>query len=211
MKQISLIFLVTIFTCLGCANSQKENYKYTDKDDLLSCSEVDMVLIKEAVYAFEDFIAKHYTYNNQVNLQEGYLNFLHNANMGLIPKVEFFDDHIRTLFLELKEHTTLWNTNQNSLDYNGEIIKCISSQIKDKTTQNVYDALTSSNTMRTEIYSASLGQNIETLLADEALRTYVALDMFYAKFLGLDFNLSQEQLIKEVSRINREIAGHKAH
>ena len=211
MKKISIIFLVSIFTCLGCGNSNKEKYKYTDRDDLLSCSNADMILNKEAVYAFEDFITKHYTYNNQGSLQDAYLNFLHNTNMGLIPKIEFFDDYMTQLFLDLKADTSLWNFNKNTLDYQGEMTTCIGRQINDDTTRKVFEALTSSNTMRTEVFSASLRQNREALLADGALRTYVALDMFYAKFLRLDFNLSQEQLIKEVTKFNKEIAGHKAH
>lgn len=210
MKKLSLIFLVSIFTCLGCANTYKENYKYVDKDELFSCSEVDMALIKEATYAFEDFILKHYTYKNP-SLNNSYLNFLHDAQMGLIPKIEFFDDYMYQIFNELKSKKAFWNLSNITLNYDSDIVQCINSEINDETTHKVFDALTSSKTLRTEVYAAALGSDVDLVLTEGALRTYIALDMFYAKFLALDFTLPRDQLIQEVSRLNQEKAGHKAH
>lgn len=210
MKQISLILLVSIFTCLGCANKKKENYKYTDKDDLFSCSNVDMVLIKEAVYAFEDFIMKNYSYNSPHTLEKGYKNFLHNATMGLIPKAELFDQHLKDIFNSLKENESLWNISpeHTSLKYDTELINCIGNSINKGTNQNVFKALTESNTMRPKVFSASLYSDVDAVVNDKALGTYIALDMFYAKLFGLDLSLSPIELSKQIAEKNSELAGH---
>ena len=59
MKKISIL-LITIILFIGCKNEPNITYHYQQKDDLFYCDAIDMNLIKEAIYAFEDYVENHY-------------------------------------------------------------------------------------------------------------------------------------------------------
>ena len=64
MKKISILLLVTSLFLISCKDEPSITYKYQDNIDLFSCDAIDMNLIKEAKYAFEDYIEKHYSFQD---------------------------------------------------------------------------------------------------------------------------------------------------
>lgn len=182
-------FLLVVITLLfNSCKQQKLEYLYSDKDDLIACSSGgDMELIKEAVYTFEDYISKHYTFIGNT-VAEGYNNYLKLLINNRPPAKEFFNDHLKDLVAVLKNEKDLWTINGTSirLNYNNELVNCIIQNIQDKEMNTTIEVLSSSGTLTPEVLAPAL-YNKRLLMAkdDRALATYVTLDMFYTKLIQM--------------------------
>ena len=114
----TLLLLLTITTFISC-NSNKADYKYSQRKNIVSCDGVDNDLIKEVTYTFETFLMEHYDFKNQGNLEIPLRNYLNNAEVGLYPMVERFDDHIINFSKQLQKEEGLfrekfqWSTQVN--------------------------------------------------------------------------------------------------
>jgi len=182
-------FLLVVITLLfNSCKQQKLEYLYSDKDDLIACSSGgDMELIKEAVYTFEDYISKHYTFLGNT-VSEGYNNYLKLLINNRPPAKEFFNDHLKEVVAVLKNEKSLWTINGTSirLNYNNELVNCIIRNIQDKEMNTTIEVLSSSGTLTPEVLAPAL-YNKRLLMAkdDRALATYVTLDMFYTKLIQM--------------------------
>jgi len=72
MKKISTILLIAVILLVSCKKDSQIEYKYQENDELFSCDGIDMDLIKEAVYAFEDYIKDHYSMEPPNSVDKGY-------------------------------------------------------------------------------------------------------------------------------------------
>jgi hypothetical protein len=197
MKKISILLAFVALLFSGCKNEPKIDYQYQLEDDLFECDAVDMNLIKEAVYAFEDYIKNHYTYTNPKSVDQGYYYYWEIALNGRIPAVEFISPHILEIRDQLKKIDGLWVTNgeTTTLNYNHPLIKCISDHLKDPQMKQTFDVLIQSHTFKENVFLASIKRISESLGNDAALDTYLALDTFYARILNLDFS-DMDKLMK---------------
>ncbi|MBN4085196.1 hypothetical protein JYT89_02535 [Flavobacteriaceae bacterium AH-315-B10] len=195
MKKIILpIFTILLF--LSCNKEQKLEYKYADKEDLFNCSSIDMELIKDAVYAFEDHITQHYIAIPPNTLSKGYAFYWEIALRDLQPTAELFNNHLIQLVKRLKKEKKLWvvSKDKTTLNYNHPIMLCIAKNIKDKGINKTLNVLLETKSFRTKIFlPAFLGDN-QMLIDDKALATFFALEMFYARVLDLNFdNITNEE------------------
>jgi hypothetical protein len=199
-------FLLVVITLLfNSCKQQKLEYLYSDKDDLIACSSGgDMELIKEAVYTFEDYISKHYTFIGNT-VAEGYNNYLKLLINNRPPAKEFFNDHLKDLVAVLKNEKDLWTINGTSirLNYNNELVNCIIQNIQDKEMNTTIEVLSSSGTLTPEVLAPAL-YNKRLLMAkdDRALATYVTLDMFYTKLIQMSDPDYVE--VQKENRLNRD-------
>lgn len=181
-------FLLTIIALqFSSCKQQKLDYQYSDKEDLIACSSGDIELIKEAVYTFEDYISKHYTFMG-TSVAEGYQNYLKLLINNRPPASEFFSDHLKEVVNILKNEEDLWQINgsQIRLNYNNELVNCIIEHIQDKEIKTTITVLASSKTLTTEVLGPVLYTKKHLMAKeDKALATYVALDMFYTKLIQM--------------------------
>ena len=187
MKRVYILFTIITLQLSGCKQA-KLDYKYSDKEDLVKCSSGgDMELIKEAVYAFEDYITKHYAFIGNTTA-EGYHNYLKLLFNNRAPAKEYFSEHLMEIVQILKAEDDLWviNGSKVRLNYNNELVNCILQKIQDKDISSTLDVLITSKTLSTEVLAPTL-YNKKQLMAkdDRALATYVALDMFYTKLIQM--------------------------
>jgi hypothetical protein len=212
MKKISSI-LIAVICFTSCKNEPKITYKYQQKEDLFYCDAIDMDLIKEAVYAFEDYIENHYSMEPPNSVDKGYYFYWEISKSDRIPAVELINPHILEIRDELKKIENLWiiNNDEAKLNMNHPIAKCIGDYMEDQQLKKIYDVLVESNTFKNLVFLAPLKRDPIKFRKDRALVTYLALNTFYARILTLDFSnleelmkINRERFIEEQKRLREE-------
>jgi len=181
----NIILLAIISLQFTSCKQQKLNYKYSDKEELVECSSGDMELIKEAVYEFENYIAKHYAFIGNTTA-EGYHNYLELLVDNRPPAVEYLSEHLKEIVTVLKNEKHLYTINgsKTRLNYNHELVNCILENIKDEQVKTTLNAMIPSNTVSAIALAPVLfSKKLTMAKEDRALAMYVALDMFYSKLI----------------------------
>ena len=211
MKRTIVPILLLAFIYTNCKPAPKIDYKFGEEKNLFPCSSVDMDLIKEAVYVFEEFIFENYSFNAPDKEKAAYFNFLKNSEVKLMPMGEKFDDHIKNVFYALKTEESLWSgtQDQKTLNLDHEIIKCIIENINIEAIKPVFKTLAESKTLRGEVLAPTLRSYFNKIEEDRALATYIALDLFYAKIFQFDLSLTPVELAKQIRAINDKNRGHQ--
>lgn len=197
MKKISTILIIALVFTTSCKTEPNLEYKYLQEDELFECGSVDMTLIKEAVYAFEDYIKYNYSIQGDKSIEKGYYFYWEISKGTRIPAVEFIDDHILAIRDKLKKVDDLWviNGDEALLNMQHPIVKCIGDYMKEPRLKQIFNVLTESNTFKHSVFIAPMGRDPKVIRDDRALCTYLALNTFYARILNLDFS-NLEKLIE---------------
>lgn len=201
MKKTNILLVLIIVLFTNCKNEPNIDYKYQLNDDLFDCDAVDMDLIKEAVYAFEEYIKDFYSLEPPFSVDKGYYFYWDTSTSDLIPKVESINPHILEIRDELKKIDNLWiiNGDDAKLNMNHPIAKCIGDYMEDQELKKIYDVLVESNTFKNHVFLAPFKRDPIKFRKDRALVTYLALNTFYARILTLDFSKLDELML-----INRQ-------
>ncbi len=194
--KIIIISTLTILLLISCNKEPKFEYKYDNNDDLFKCSSVDMELIKEAVYAFEEYLKEYYIFQGPKSVHNGLNNYWKISITNRLPAIEYINPHIIKLRDILKNETSLWITKNDKtiLNFNHPIMDCISKNLIDSELKNLFDFLRNSNTFSSEVFLASLKWADKRIKDDKAFETYLVLDTFYARILNVDFNNLEESI-----------------
>jgi hypothetical protein len=207
MKKTNILLVLVLLLFTNCNNEPNIDYKYQLNDDLFNCDAIDMNLIKEAVYAFEEYIKDFYSLEPPYSVDKGYYFYWDTSKTDLIPKVESINPHILKIRDELKKIDNLWviNGDDVKLNMNHPIAKCIGDNMEDQELKKIYDVLVESNTFKNRVFLAPFKRDPIKFRQDRALVTYLALNTFYARILTLDFsNLDELMLINRNRYIERQ-------
>lgn len=186
---LTLIFVATVFSC------KKQNtfsdFKYADKPVAFTCEGVNTNLLNEALYSFEDDIAKHY--NKAMpspRLDKAYSQIIRNSVFGRLKIEDIVSEHTVSVFEALKKEDDLWDaTNPKShLNYNSTTLKCITDNFKDSNLKTTLNALISTNSMAPKLFAPAIVNKYRNALNDKNLAMYIALDLYYAKMFDVDFS-----------------------
>jgi len=191
MNKIITLYSLTFLLLASCNNKEaKFLYKYENQNDLFGCSAIDMKLIKEAVYAFEEYSKEFYSFQNPKSVEQGYYFYLKISITNRLPAIEFINPHIIKVRDALKDEKDLWITknNETTLNFNHPIVNCISKQMIDPEVKKLFNFLIETNTFSTEVFLASIKRGDERIKDDKAFNTYLVLDTFYERILNVDFN-----------------------
>ncbi len=187
IKLTTLLIVLSVFT--SCKNEATlSEYKYADKSFDVTCNQINPELLKEAVFSFEEDIANHFAGNGKKNISQAYSRII---NLGLSNRAKYEDivsDHTKEIFKLLKADTNLWSTDNNttSLNYNHELVKCLSENMKDKDLKTTFNALITTNSMSSRLFGEPLKRKSNIAVNDKFLATYIALDFYYAKLFNVD-------------------------
>jgi len=189
---LTLITFLLVFTLFNC-NKQNSfsDYKYSDKPEAIICEGLNSKLYNEALYSFEDDILKFYQQKkSNITLVQGYSQFIRAAIYSPPKFEEIVSKHTLDVFEALKTDTDLWDaTNSKShLNYNGKILNCIASNIKDANLKTTFEALISTNSMSPKLFGTPLVTKYRNALNDKYLALYIALDLYYSKLFDIDFS-----------------------
>ncbi|HMC01833.1 MAG TPA: hypothetical protein VKN14_12425 [Flavobacteriaceae bacterium] len=185
--------LLLITMAIGLASCKTENkveftdFKYSDKPDAMTCGEMDTKLLKEALYSFEDDIAKHYnTQNNR--LVRAYSRLITESTASRLKIEDVISEHSFKVFEALKQDENLWNLGnaESKLNYNSEIVNCIVNNIKNQRLKSTFDALKQTNSLTPKLIGEPIKSNSAQLTNDKSLATFVALQYYYSKLFDID-------------------------
>lgn len=185
MKKNILFLLICIITFSSCKkNTINIEYQFSDKPDLFACSEVDMNLIKEAVYSFENDIIPYLESRRVYNLQKAYnvtVNLYNNKHLNVN---EIASTHTKNIFKALKEKEGLWNESKTgySLNYNSDVVNCAIENFLNDDLKTITKSLIETNSMSKKHINDQLILNYNKIHKDNGLRAFMALEYFYLEF-----------------------------
>lgn len=181
-----IVFLTCIaITITSCKKGQEQSidYKYSNEPDLVSCDITNKQLLKDAVYSFEADIVAQYS-PSKPDLRRAYSTFMATARNKRVPYLEMTSPQTIKIFEALKNDGTLFNG--DALNYNSELIDCISKNIKDQGFKTTFNALLSTNSLREDIIIPPLTAIARNMMIDKYLSTYAALEFYYKGMHNVD-------------------------
>jgi len=189
-RHFTLLLSTIILFTIACAD-ESFDYKYADKADTITCNntKVNALLLKEALYAFEDELITNYS-RNTPNLSQAYSIFMSTGISGRTPDTNTVSEHTRKVIQQLKKEKNLWviENGKYTLDYNNDLITCLGDNFLNGNLQTTFRALISTNSMSARLFGAPLRTQIRNASRDRFLATFVALDMYYSRLMDVDFS-----------------------
>lgn len=190
MRKIILAAAISV-SVLSCKKEATIEYKYADKPVTITCEGVDEKLFSEAYYAFENAIliqAKNTNRRPNFNITTDYAlkNFIARSR-GNIRITDYVTEESLAVFNILK-NKDIWNGPQ--LDSKTKVTECIGNSISNKTIKGSFNTLRSVESLDPKLMVSTITDNraIRDQYKDKALMTYVALDLYFAKFFNTDFS-----------------------
>jgi len=214
MKTKFTLLLVTLFFLVtNCGQGEKFDYQYANKEDTIKCSnaQINTVLLKEAFYSFEEDMKQQFAKNNG-NTAQGYSIFINTISAGRPIELAKVSQHSRNILEQLKKESGLWVNDNGTyhLDYNSDLVTCLSDNIADANLQTTFRALVSTNSMNAKIFAAPLRTKIRNVQNNKFLGTFMALDMYYAQLMSADFtNIEAPQIEEKWDKSTPPSAGKK--
>ncbi|MFD2824290.1 hypothetical protein ACFS5M_11465 [Lacinutrix iliipiscaria] len=214
MKTISikLLLVLLIFNLTSCKNenssSSLSEYKYSDQPQTINCPDADNKLLNEALYAFEDDIINFYDVQ-QKNAIRAYSSFLRDVGTNRMSYDKFVSEHSVNLATILKQTNVF---NNDGLNYNHDIIKCIAKNMNEDDLKITFNALLSTNSMSKSLYKPALNGGASKIAKDKHLSLYIALEYFYAELIKSDFSkIDFKKRDEEKAKQAKEIEAKKAN
>jgi len=190
MKKTILAVAISILA-FSCKNETSFDYKHADKPETVTCDGLDTKLISEAYYAFENAILIHAENtkrrpNTNITPEYALKSFIARSR-GTIRITEYVTEESLAVFNTLKK-LDIWNGPQLKSD--ATVTECIGNTISNPTIKGSFNTLRSVGSLNPKLMVSAMTDNraIRDQYKDKTLMTYVALDMYYAKFFNTDFS-----------------------
>jgi hypothetical protein len=190
MKKTVLAAALSI-SVLSCKQEPTFDYKYADQPQVITCESNDSKLFNEAYYAFENAILTQANNNNirpnfNITIENALRSFIYRAK-GNIRITDYVSKETFDVFNALK-NKDIWDGIQ--LKNNTAITECIGDNISNSTIKKSFNSLRSVESLSPTLVASAIidDRSIKGQYNDKVLMTYVALDMYYAKFFNTDFS-----------------------
>ncbi|HPF11727.1 MAG TPA: hypothetical protein PKW08_01310 [Flavobacteriaceae bacterium] len=188
-----ILFLILSVFLGGCEQPLK--YRFQDKPQKVDCPGADKALMHEALYSFQEDIAKYYNKYSDYRegtpsyYIEGYMQFVYRGLEGTAPFKEIVSQHSLDLLQKLKENKSLWDFEKSGahLNYDNEYVNCLLTSIKDDAFREKLQILRDENYFSPQIIAEPMRQNVMMIIQDEYLAMFLMLDGYYQHLLDFDF------------------------
>lgn len=206
LKTVFVFFIVLNFSCKqNNSEATLAEYKYTDQPETISCDPTTDKLMKEALYSFENDIINNYDPNGKNKLR-AYRSFVNNAVANRVDIANMMSKQTKAIFDVLKTKNDLWEG--TALNYNSDLVKCLSNNMQDQNLKTTFNALVSTNSMTQQLFGPALRSNT-SYTRDPYLQTFLALDYYYAKMIALDFSKVDLEVNEAKQQTNNKIDFNK--
>lgn len=205
-KSIRIIALL-LFTSIiiSCESKPKYEQKFSEEKRIITCNGFDDELLKEITYRFEEFAETNYDFRNQDILDVSIGNFLFNSSYGYLPYAERFDEEMLSFIASLKNIEDLWQVKNGETYLNTKhpVVQCLVDQMPQGTFNNAFKALVESNTIRHASMATLIRGEFPKVSEQNAVRAYIALDIFFARVVSLDYEQPKAELIEYMTDYNK--------
>lgn len=183
---LSIFILAILLT--SCKEKTLE-YKFQGRINVLvDCSFGNDALLKEAQYSFQEDLAINLPKNDPEFKNEIYNYFVRALYTDDIDFNDAVTPHSLAVFEELKKYKELWDLDNphSNLNYKSEFMTCLISNFKDDDLRIAMQNLIEVNSMRPKLIIEPILYSPDKLAKDSNLKTYIALELYYAKFFDKD-------------------------
>ncbi|MDC8003500.1 hypothetical protein POV27_05520 [Aureisphaera galaxeae] len=188
--QFCLVLLAALFLFPQC--EEPLEYKYKERPLNISCASVDNDLLREALYSFQDDMAKKYNdpdiiLGTKSSYIHSYRQYIYRGMNGQAPYKEMASPYTLEILEKLKNVEGLWDMEREGshLDYTGEFMSCIFENIKDEELRTRINSLVEVNYLTPKNVAEIMRQNVNKAFNDEYLAIYIALDGYYQYLLDI--------------------------
>ncbi len=188
-KFLSFAVIVTLITFFNCKQTNQEqdinlDFKYSDQPELLKCDLEDNLLIKEAIYAFENDLNNAYD-NEKRSINRSYSTFIAKTLNSSFYIQEVASKHSLKLAKALQKSPHYKN---NVFLYNSKLANCLLSSITNTNTKKSFEALKKANSLRPSVVLPTIRTNARSLVKDKGLAGILAFDYYYNSLMLLNEN-----------------------
>lgn len=188
-KKITLLLIISI--ALGMHScGESIGYKYTNRKHVVVCEGMDRDLMNEALYSFEDNIAK-IALNNKQSVGSpqyysfGYASYIYSGVMGEANYQEIASEHSKALAKELAKEPIWTGTKPNiKLDYNSPFVSCLVESVQQEDLKQIFDNLINANTMDIKLMINLFMKHVGETTKNKELAVIVALDTYYRNLIN---------------------------
>ncbi|PQB04684.1 hypothetical protein BST85_07085 [Aureitalea marina] len=188
LKYLSLLILTLAVVSCG----PELEMKYQENPQPVECPGADKALLHEALYSFQEDIAKAYNYKRfdpkePLYIVNGYRYFVHKGGLGEADFAELMSSHTKAVLQELRKEP-IWSDVEgySNLDYQSEFVVCVLDNIKNRDMQETFASLNEINSMSPKLTAEPLRRNVNQVANDPYLAMYIALDYYYNYLLDLE-------------------------
>ena len=179
-KILAIALTLTITSCKKDVTLAE--FKYADKGIVVDCDKFDLKLLNEALFSFENDILKAYG-NNKTDLSRPYSQYIRGGVYNSIKHDNIASQQSINIAKVLKTKTDLWDNDK--LNYNSKLFKCLKDKIKSNDLKRTINALTETNTMSKKVFGPAVLSSYRSAVTDKYLAAYIALDFFYPNLFDL--------------------------
>jgi CRISPR/Cas system-associated protein Csx1 len=182
------IFLILTALITSCAQKPSLAYKFSDKEQSISCVDQNNKLLNEALHSFEEDIRNH-NFTVSKTLNTAYAQFIFKGILGTAPYKSIVSEHSLKIRDELmKEGIILENGVKSNLNYEHPAVKCIINNIEDKDLKKTINGLLSSNSMDIKLFNSRLRNFGRQGQQNRNQAMYLALESYYQYIVGLSLD-----------------------
>ncbi len=183
MKKIA--FLILTVSIISCNQKAKFDFKFSDQEQVISCSEKNNALLNEVLYSFENDIITKYDSVNKVK-SKAYGNFIFRGMDGSAQYKDIISSNTQPIIDALiAENILIVDKSPSHLNYEHPAIRCIVNGIKDKNLRTTLNALIDTKSMNPKLFSSRLRNFGRSADRDRYQALYIALDGYYQQILNI--------------------------
>ncbi len=191
MKKIVFLILVTA-SIISCNQKAEFDFKFADKEQVISCSETNNALLNEALYSFERDLVMRYDSLDQRQIN-AYGAFMYRGMDGSAKYEEIIRPNTRPIAEALiAENILIENKTPSHLNYEHPDVQCIISNIKDQDLKTTINALIETKSMNPKLFNSRMRNFGRNSGKDRYLALFVALDGYYQQILNITPQESQQ-------------------
>ena len=191
MKKI--VFLLSMIILMGCKKTIE--YRYGDRENVLSCKDADPKLMHEALYSFQDDIGKYIPNNRFKEDSPMYYKFAYASYIykGVNEEADYqkiASLHSIAIADQLYAEQELWvGTKPNiKLNYQSDYVQCLIDNFDNKGVKQTFQNLNEANSLSLSLLVDTFMLNVKDTETDKDFALFIALDTYYRPLLNRDFS-----------------------
>ncbi|MGY0392868.1 hypothetical protein ACW5R3_09970 [Bizionia sp. KMM 8389] len=198
MKLFSKLTIGLLVLVLVSCNTNEplpiSSYKFANETQVITCSDLNNNLFNEALYTFENDIYSYYRSGNST-LKGAYSLFLREVNRKEISYQDITSPHALKVLEALKLEPNLWDSNNQSFNYNAPVFKCVMENFPTQSLVKTINSLTVTNSVRPDILAPPFQKYIKNADKDKYFALFIAFNMYYEQIQDIDPALVTEKPI----------------
>lgn len=179
------VFSILLISIISCTQESELTYKYSDKEQIITCTDQNNTLLNEALYSFEQDLLD-YSKAETKTLVSSYGQYLYKGMEGTALYKDIANEHslaIRDALL--KEDILVTNGVKSNLNYNHPAVQCVLNNIESNGIKKTISSLIEVGGMNPALFNSRLRNFGPQAQKSRNQALYIALDSYYQNLVGI--------------------------